>query len=98
MGLAKRLRPVAQCPSGSYYSQGACISQYESGHTVQDTIVTSGQYCYGDGSAVYDSHGRKIKGATHNGTSCHKNPHTKDIAEECPHAFLCKKRRFVSMT
>jgi len=65
--------PVAQCPSGSYYSQGACISPYESGHTVQDTIVTSGQYCYGDGSAVYDSHGRKIKGATHNGTSCHKN-------------------------
>jgi hypothetical protein len=27
----------------------------------QDTVVTGGEYCYGDGSALYDSSGRKIK-------------------------------------
>ena len=66
--------PVAQCPSGSYFADGACVlSQYESGHKVEDTIVTSGPYCYGDGKAFYDSNGRKIKEGSHDWKSCNKN-------------------------
>ena len=30
-------------------------------YTAPTTVVTGGEYCYGDGSATYDSNGRKIK-------------------------------------
>ena len=66
--------PVAECPSGSYYSEGSClISQYEGGHSVEDTIVSSGPYCYGDGNAFYDSNGRKLKEGSHDWKTCNKN-------------------------
>ena len=58
------------CPTGSYYSQGSCISSYEGGHSVSDTVIHSGEYCYGNGKAVYDSKGRKIKNKETNHASC----------------------------
>ena len=65
--------PAATCPSGSFYSDGTCLSAYEGGrYTVPDTVVTdSGTYCYGDGKAMYDSNGHKIKGSSHaHSTTC----------------------------
>jgi len=62
--------PAPVCPTGSYLSEGACLSTFESGHSVPDTIVTGGEYCYGNGKAIYDGHGKKIKGKSHNGHTC----------------------------
>ena len=57
--------PAAVCPAGTFFDGGACVS-----HTVQDTIITGGEYCYGDGSAVYDSRGRKIKDKAAHSMGC----------------------------
>jgi len=62
--------PVPACPAGSYLSEGTCLVEYEGGHSIPDTIVTGAEYCYGDGKAMYDSSGRKIKGKTHDGMNC----------------------------
>ena len=62
--------PAPVCPTGSYLSEGACLSTYESSHSVPDTIISGGEYCYGNGKAIYDGHGKKIKGKSHNGHTC----------------------------
>jgi len=44
------------CPSGTVFSEGSCL-------TLETAPVSSGEYCYGNGKALYDSRGHKIKGS-----------------------------------
>ena len=73
----------ADCPAGTtQQADGTCLQAYSgefsSGYTVPETVVTpstnvGGEYCYGDGSARYDSLGKKIKGShgLHNSSCKH---------------------------
>ena len=44
--------------------------EYEGGRMIEETVVTGGEYCYGDGKAMYDSKGRKIKESSHHKSGC----------------------------
>jgi hypothetical protein len=61
---------VTTCPVGSYYADGTCLMDYEGARTLPDTVVTGGEYCYGNGDTIYDSYGRKIKNKSHKHSSC----------------------------
>jgi len=56
------------CPVGSVYDGVGCIQ--DNPVIIEETIQNPGTYCYGDGKAVYDQYGRKVKNHAHNGFSC----------------------------